>query len=202
MSKDKLTIGAILFPEYDLLDVNGPLRMFGALENVNILMISQHGDKIKSGSKIGNYTEYNFGNCPEFDILFVPGGMGTRKEVNNPVLLEFIKNQIPKVKYVLVVCTGAGLVAKTGLLDGKKATTNKLAWQWVTSQGPNVLWKKKARWVVDGKIYTSSGVSAGMDMALGFISDVYGRKVANDVALKTEYDWHTDPNWDPFGEKI
>lgn len=73
MSKDKLTIGAILFPEYDLLDVNGPLRMFGALENVNILMISQHGDKIKSGSKIGNYTEYNFGNCPEFDILFVPG---------------------------------------------------------------------------------------------------------------------------------
>ncbi|CAB5210463.1 unnamed protein product [Rhizophagus irregularis] len=179
MSKDKLTIGAILFPEYDLLDVNGPLRMFGALENVNILMISQHGDKIKSGSKIGNYTEYNFGNCPEFDILFVPGGMGTRKEVNNPVLLEFIKNQIPKVKYVLIVCTGAGLVAKTGLLDGKKATTNKLAWQWVTSQ-----------------------VSAGMDMALGFISDVYGRKVANDVALKTEYDWHTDPNWDPFGEKI
>lgn len=73
MSKGKLTIGAILFPEYDLLDVNGPIRMLGSLENVDILMISQNGDKIKSKSKIGNYTEYNFNNCPEFDILFVPG---------------------------------------------------------------------------------------------------------------------------------
>ncbi|GBC09107.1 hypothetical protein RclHR1_08600005 [Rhizophagus clarus] len=202
MSKDKLTIGTLLFPDYDLLDVNGTLRMLGALENVNILMISQSGDKIKSNCQVGNYIDYNFDNCPELDVLFVPGGIGTRKEVNNPILLEFIKSQIPKVKYVLVVCTGGGLVAKTGLLDGKRATSNKIAWEWVTSQGSNVCWIKKARWVVDGKFYTSAGVSAGMDMALGFISDVYGREVADNIALRTEYDWHDNPDWDPFSDKI
>jgi cyclohexyl-isocyanide hydratase len=73
MPKDKLTIGTILFPDYDLLDVNGTLRMLGALENVNILMISQTGDKIKSNCQVGNYTDVNFDDCPELDILFVPG---------------------------------------------------------------------------------------------------------------------------------
>ncbi|RIA93151.1 ThiJ/PfpI domain-containing protein [Glomus cerebriforme] len=202
MSKDKLTIGTILFPGYDLLDVNGTLRMLGSLENVKILMISQNGDKVTSNCQVANYADYTFDNCPEFNVLFVPGGIGTRSEVNNPILMEFIKKQIPKVKYVLVVCTGGGLVSKTGLLDGKRATSNKLAWEWVTSQGPNVLWVKKARWVVDGKFYTSAGVSAGMDMALGFISDVYGKEIANKIASKTEYDWHDNPDWDPFSDKI
>jgi transcriptional regulator GlxA family with amidase domain len=103
-----------------------------------------------------------------------------------------------KSKYCLSVCTGAALLAKTNLLNGKNATTNKKAYQWVCEQNRNVNWIKKARWVIDGKFYTSSGVSAGMDMALGFVSDALGREKAEDIARHIEYFWQDDKNNDPF----
>ncbi|RIA97238.1 ThiJ/PfpI domain-containing protein [Glomus cerebriforme] len=176
--------------------------MLGFLNDVKLLTISQNGEQVTSNCQLANKVDYSFDNCPEFDVLFIPGGEGTLGVLDNPITLEFVKKHVPKVKYVLTVCTGSGIVAKTGLLDGKRATTNKIFWDWTTSHGPNVLWVKKARWVVDGKFYTSSGVSAGMDMALGFISDKYGKEVAENVALQTEYDWHKNPDWDPFGDKV
>ncbi|CAB4385362.1 ThiJ/PfpI domain-containing protein [Rhizophagus irregularis] len=204
MPKEFFTVGALLYKDYDLLDVNGSLRMLGSLKaNFNIITITQTGEHVTSFTpQIANYINYNFENCPDFDILFIPGGVGTRDELENSVFLDFIKQRVPKVKYVLTVCTGSGLLAKTGLLDGKKATTNKLVWNWMTSFGPNVEWVRKARWVVDGKFYTSSGVSAGMDMVLGFISDIYGKEEADKVALEAEYQWHDDPHWDPFADKL
>ncbi|RGB41477.1 ThiJ/PfpI domain-containing protein [Rhizophagus diaphanus] len=204
MPKEFFTVGALLYKDYDLLDVNGSLRMLGSLkDNFNIITITQTGEHVTSFTpQIANYINYNFENCPDFDILFIPGGIGTKDELENSDFLDFIKQRVPKVKYVLTVCTGSGLLAKTGLLDGKKATTNKQAWNWMTSFGPNVSWVRKARWVVDGKFYTSSGVSAGMDMALGFISDIYGREKADEVALTAEYEWHDDPHWDPFADKL
>ncbi|GBB90856.1 hypothetical protein RclHR1_17980001 [Rhizophagus clarus] len=204
MSKEFFTIGALLYKDYDLIDVNATLRLLGSLkDNFNIITITQTGEHVKSYTpQVANYINYNFENCPDFDILFIPGGIGTKYELENPVFLDFIKERAPRVKYVLTVCTGSGLVAKTGLLDGKKATTNKQFWDWMTSNGPNVLWVKKARWVVDGKFYTSSGVSAGMDMALGFISDVFGREAADEIAITAEYEWHDNPHWDPFAERI
>lgn len=90
------------------------------------------------------------------------------------------------------------MLAKTGLIKGHKATTNKLAFDWVTEQDKEVQWIRKARWVNDGKYYTSSGVSAGIDMTLGFISDVNGIEVAEKIARGIEYIWNKDKENDPF----
>ena len=90
--------------------------------------------------------------------------------------------------------------ARAGLLDGRRATTNKAFFQWVADQGPRVTWVKVARWVDDGKFVTSSGVSAGIDMALHVISRTHGREVSENVARAMEYDWHTEADWDPFAK--
>ena len=105
-----------------------------------------------------------------FDLILVPGGIGTRREVDNPRLLEWLNQRAAAAILVTSVCTGAALLARAGLLDGKRATTNKRAFAWVASQGPEVNWIKQARWVEDGKFATSSGVSAGIDMALALIA--------------------------------
>jgi transcriptional regulator GlxA family with amidase domain len=98
------------------------------------------------------------------------------------------------------VCTGAALLAKAGILDGRKATTNKRAYAWVVSQGPKVEWIAQARWVEDGKFFTSSGVSAGMDMTLGLIARLHGRQASLEAAQGAEYEWHEDSAWDPFAK--
>ncbi len=101
-------------------------------------------------------------------------------------------------KFIISVCTGAVLLAKTGILDNKKATTNKRSFNWVIQHGLNVKWVKKARWVKDANTYTSSGVSAGIDMALGFIADNYGKEKAESIANGIEYIWNKDCEDDVF----
>ena len=98
------------------------------------------------------------------------------------------------------MCTGTALLARTGLLDGRKATTNKASFDWVKTHGPGVDWQPRARWVVDGKYWTSSGVSAGMDMALALIAHVNGAETAKRVATYAEYRWNVDPDDAPFSE--
>ena len=106
---------------------------------------------------------HTYTNAPDdIEVLLVPGGPGARY-LNITTQLEFIKTTYPKIKYLISICTGAGVVARTGVLDGRNATTNKRAWARTTAMGPKVLWRSPARWVVDGNIWTSSGVSAGHD---------------------------------------
>ena len=100
--------------------------------------------------------------------------------------------------YTLSVCTGSGLLAHAGVLDGNRATTNKAAIHWVADQSPQVTWVPQARWVEDGTIFTSSGVSAGMEMALGAITRMHGRAAAEEAAKWAEYTWHDDADHDPF----
>jgi len=93
---------------------------------------------------------------------------------------------------------GSALLAKTGLLDGRKATSNKRAFAWAITNGENVNWVKKSRWTVDDKYYTSSGVSAGMDMTLGFLTDLHGIAFAREVGFQIEYNWIEDKDNDSF----
>jgi transcriptional regulator GlxA family with amidase domain len=131
-------------------------------------------------------------------VLLIPGGRGTRKLVDDAGFIEKLALAADRAAYALAVCTGSALLSRTGLLNGRQATSNKRAFDWVCSVNESVSWVKQARWVVDGHFYTSSGVSAGMDMTLGFISDLHGDNVAHEVADGIEYIWNADKNSDPF----
>lgn len=193
------TLGVLLFPDFELLDVCGPLEMFANLPNLfGIKLISEHKGLVKSHQGISVQTDYDLTSAPHFDVILIPGGMGTRSEVHNQTLLNWIKERYQQSEIILSVCTGAALLAKAGVLDNHKATSNKMAFEWVKQQSEKVVWIDKARWVDDGHVITSSGVAAGIDMSLYVIAKLYGMDVAIDVANKTEYIWNQDPTVDPF----
>lgn len=193
------TLGIILFPEFETLDVFGPLEMFGMLpEHIKIVLISQHKGLVKSVQGQEIQTDYSWDDAPHLHYLLVPGGMGTRTEVYNTSLLGWIKNRSAEADLTLSVCTGAALLAKAGVLDGHKATSNKLAFSWVMNQGPQVNWIKEARWVHDGSLITSSGISAGIDMSLYVISLLFGEAKRDEIAKRAEYVLNIDPSKDPF----
>ena len=116
------------------------------------------------------------------------------------MFLNWLSSASQHAEITSSVCTGAPLLARAGLLDGRRATTNKLAWAWATSQGPKVLWQPRARWVVDGPFFTASGVSAGMDMSLALIAALTDEATADQVAVWAEYNRQHDPSDDPFAE--
>ncbi|MBD3769306.1 MAG: DJ-1/PfpI family protein [Rhodobacterales bacterium] len=196
------TLAIVLFPRFETLDVFGPVEMWGRLEDYRIVTVSEHGGTITSAQGIDTVTDYSFEDAPQFDIIMIPGGMGTRTEVNNPVMLDFLRKQDEGTEYTTSVCTGSAVLAKAGILDGRKATSNKMAWAFVTSQDGDVLWQPSARWVEDGKYVTSSGISAGIDMALALIEDLEGREKAENIARVAEYIWNDDPSDDPFAVQM
>lgn len=194
-------IGALIFPGFELLDVFGPMQMFGLLnKKFQLSFVAEHTGAVESNQKLSAHATRTIDEKAQYDILFVPGGLGTRREVGNPKLLNWIENTSRNAEFTLSVCTGSALLAKAGLLDGRRATTNKAAFSWVADQGPEVDWVRQARWVEDGPFFTSSGVSAGMDMTLGAICRLHGQTVAEDVAKWCEYSWHQDSEWDPFAK--
>jgi transcriptional regulator GlxA family with amidase domain len=132
----------------------------------------------------------------DLDVVLVPGGKGVREDMTAEI--EFLRVTYPKLKYIFSVCTGSTLFARAGILDGRQATTNKMSWEWATSTGPNVNWVRKARWVVDGNIWTTSGVAAGMDGFFAFVGEIWGEEVTNDLSKILEYERHADSSWDPF----
>jgi transcriptional regulator GlxA family with amidase domain len=195
------TVGMLLFPEFELLDVFGPLEAFGNLavrEHYRVLTIAPDAGPIQSAQGPRAIADHGFTDCPHVDILLVPGGMGTRREVDNETTLAWLRDRAARAEIVGSICTGASLLARAGLLDGLRATTNKRAFDWVVSQGPRVEWVRKARWVESGKFVTSSGVSAGTDMALALIARTRDVTTAELVARIMEWTWNRDPDEDPF----
>jgi transcriptional regulator GlxA family with amidase domain len=198
-----LQVGAVIFPGFELLDIYGPLEMFGLLrDRVSITMLAENSGEVRSSQGPRGVADLALADASAFDVLLVPGGWGTRAEVRNLPFLDMLRARAGEARFVASICTGSALLAKAGVLDGKKATSNKLAFDWVTTQGPDVEWIKEARWVEDGRFFTSSGVSAGMDMTLGLIQHIFGREVSLQVARWAEYTWHEDKSVDPFASSI
>jgi putative intracellular protease/amidase len=194
-----MKVAVLLFDNFETLDVFGPVEIFGRLtDDYNVSFYSLAGGLIENTHGVSILTKSLAVIENGVYIFLIPGGYGTRVEVNNGLLIDKIKKIAELSEYVLAVCTGTALLAKAGLLDGRKATSNKRAFDWVTTQGLNVNWVRRARWVVDAKYYTSSGVSAGMDMTLGFLQDMHGVKFAREVAHTIEYTWQEDKHEDDF----
>ena len=194
-----MNINILLYDNFETLDAFGPVEILDKVKDYELKYYSLKGGIITSTQKVQIQTE-SIQNSDKNGALLLPGGQGSRTLVNDPAFISLLKNTAEQAEYCLTVCTGSALLAKTGLLNHKKATSNKLAFDWVTAIESEVDWVENARWVVDGKYYTSSGVSAGMDMALGFIRDTRSERYATEVARHIEYIWNSDPDNDPFAK--
>jgi transcriptional regulator GlxA family with amidase domain len=199
---NKLRVTTILYDDFELLDVFGPLEMFGVLgDRFDLKLVSQRGSAMKSSQGPVINVDFSFADDVATDILLIPGGYGAKTQVNNGELIEWLLRKCESSACVASVCTGAALLARTGLLNKKRATTNKLDFAWVVTQGPEVQWVRVARWVEDGKYITSSGISAGIDMSLALIGKLCGEAVADEAAEKTEYVREKDAGNDPFAKR-
>jgi putative intracellular protease/amidase len=194
-----MNVSVLLFDGFETLDVFGPVEIFGRIKDrFRVNFYSLTGDMIRNEHGILMVAEPLTKLTSGTDIFLIPGGPGTRREIDNVPLIDTIKGISGVSKFVLTVCTGSALLARTGLLDGRSATSNKKAFEWVKNSRDAVRWIKEARWTVDDKYYTSSGVSAGMDMTFGFLSDLYGAEFSRKVAYEMEYVWHENKNEDHF----
>ncbi|KAI1408588.1 class I glutamine amidotransferase-like protein [Hypoxylon sp. FL1857] len=198
-----------LFPGFQALDVFGPLDILNMLSKqtpLSLYILSPTLDPVSTKTSITGHSvgqavaaTHTYADRPnDIEVLLLPGGSGTRDPENIQEVVDFVRGAYPRLRYLLTVCTGSAVAAKSGVLDGRRATSNKRAWTWATSQGPNVTWVRRARWVTDGNIWTSSGISAGIDMMYAFVADQWGEDVAQTLADASEYVRNTDPHVDPF----
>ncbi len=202
MSDALQRITAVLFDGFELLDVFGPLEMFGVLRDQYLItLVGPSTGPVASAQGPRAVAEYAYDHAPASSIVLVPGGVGTRKLVEDRPFLDWLMRWASDADYVTSVCTGSGVLAAAGLLQGRRATSNKRAFDWARRQASDVEWVAEARWVEDGNRWTSSGVAAGMDMALALIAHLHGRHFASALADRVEYDWHHDSAWDPFASK-
>jgi transcriptional regulator GlxA family with amidase domain len=201
-------VAVVLFDDFTVLDAYGPIQAFGACRHSSadgkvvrlyqIFTIGMRSGSVRSGQGPATQIDHTIADAPSWDVLLVPGGSGTRQLVADRAFVTWLKHASERSPITATVCTGAALLARTGLLDGRNATTNKIAWDWVVEQGPRVNWQRRARWVDDGNIVSSSGVSAGTDMALALIGRLNGRDMAIGAARHMEHIWNQDSTNDPF----
>lgn len=197
------TLGAVLYPDFELLDYYGPLEMFGSTgHGLKIVTIAEHTGPVRSVQGPSTVADVDFAHAPALDLVLLPGGIGTMEQLGNAAMLDFLRRQAATAEVVMSVCSGSAILARAGLLDGRRATSNKLFFSLATTQSDKVQWQEQARWVEDGKFVTSSGVSAGTDMALGVIAKLYGQAHAEQVAVMTEYEWQSDSARDPFSRYV
>jgi transcriptional regulator GlxA family with amidase domain len=196
---DPRTVTTVLFDGFEPLDVFGPLELFGQLpDQFRLVLAGPDGAPVRSAHGTPVVTDVSYETAPSPDIVLVPGGRGARPLAKDPVFLAWLGRWAGDARLVTSVCTGSALLAAAGLLDGYRATSNKRAFAWACEQGPRTEWVAQARWVEDRDRWTSSGVAAGMDMALALIARMHGRPMAQETASRVELEWHSDDAWDPF----
>jgi putative intracellular protease/amidase len=193
------TLGAVLYEDFELLDLYGPLEMFGSIgADLRIVTVAEKTGPVASFQRPKTVAEFDFASAPLLDLILLPGGFGTILQLENPAMLDFLRRRAATAEVTMSVCSGSAILAKAGLLDGRRATSNKQFFDLARAQGAAVKWVEKARWVEDGPFATSSGVSAGTDMALAVIAKLYGKEIAQQITESTEYEWQQDSTRDPF----
>ncbi|OYD71705.1 DJ-1/PfpI family protein [Rhodococcus sp. OK302] len=199
MNESRRRLSIVLFEGFELLDVFGPLGLFGMVpETISVELVGPTAGPVRSsqGTEVLATVGYEDAHLP--DIVLVPGGQGTRRAVADRAFLDWLNVWATDAQLVTSVCTGSAVLAAAGLLDGYRATANKRAYEWATSHGSSVTWVARARWVEDQNRWTSSGVAAGMDMAAALIARLCGSAMADAITKAAELEVQTDPDWDPF----
>lgn len=178
-----MRVNVLLFEDFLELDAFGTLAIFKNL-GFSLHYLSAQGGKVRGACKA--YFETQAWQEKQGDILLIPGGAGTRRLVQDADFLAGLALLCQHHRHILSVCTGAALLARAGVLDGRTASTNLNAFDWVQSQNPNVHFVRQ-RVCQDGRFFTSAGVSAGIDMALVFTAHLFGRAKAEEMARLIEY---------------
>lgn len=190
------TVGILLFNDVEVLDFAGPFEVFSiatiAKSNdklFSVKTISESGELVTARNGLNVKPDYSFANHPSLDIVIIPGGYGAEKiEINNPNVIEWIKNQQSKVEFMTSVCTGALLLAKAGILDGRRATTHWMDIDRLEQEFPDVSVQRGVKFVDEGSLMTSGGISAGINMSFHLISRLHGKEVAIETAKRMEYE--------------
>jgi transcriptional regulator GlxA family with amidase domain len=185
-----MNFGFLVFPDFEELDLVGPWEMIGYWSKIaggpeQRLLIAERAEPVVGNKGLSVNPQTTFEACPALDYLLIPGGMGTRKEVDNEKLIGFVSDQAKGCRALLSVCTGSFILQKAGLLSGLRATTHWGSLDRLRALGDVTVVEERI--VRDGRIWTSAGVSAGIDLALAFIAREAGEEAAGQVQFGSEY---------------
>ena len=180
----QLQIGLLVFPRVTQLDLTGPLQVFASVPDAQVHLIWKRIEPVPSDSVLILTPTVSFADCPQFDIICVPGGAGTDDMINDEEMLEFLRRQAPGAKYITSVCTGSLVLGAAGLLKGYRAATHWTAMEFLSLYGAT---PEKNRVCVDRNRVTGGGVTAGIDFALTLVSILRDRPTAEAIQLRLEY---------------
>jgi transcriptional regulator GlxA family with amidase domain len=191
-------VGILIFPDVEVLDFAGPFEVFSVTRlneerrreepsPFEVKLIAEKVQPIIASGGLRVLPDFDFDNCPPLDILVVPGGWGTRKEIENKHLIDWIQTLGNQVQTLTSVCTGSMLLGRAGLLHGLHATTHWRALDWMRDSFPEVTVESSLHVVEDGRVFTSAGISAGIDMSLKVVAHYCGESIARATARQMEY---------------
>lgn len=191
-------VGIVLFEDIEVLDFAGPFEVFSTTRlneerrredpsPFEVLLVAQAAGPVSSTGGMQVLPHYDFATCPSLDILVCPGGWGTRAQLQNPIMLDWLRTRAAEADTLAAVCTGSMLLGFAGLLDGKRATTHWRSLDWMQASFPTVTVEYDKHFVEDGKLFTSAGISAGIDMSLKVVARHCGDTIARATARHMEY---------------
>lgn len=184
----QINVGILIFNQVEVLDFAGPFEVFSYASCI-VKTIAETKDLITAINGLKVQPDYDFNDAPHFDIIVVPGGYGAEKiEIYNAAVINWIKDRANNVEIMSSVCTGALLLAESGMLNGKQATTHWMDIDRLEKEYPEVIVVRNAKFVDEGSIITSGGISAGINMSIYLVEKLMGKETAKSVARGMEYD--------------
>lgn len=200
---ERKRVAILLFDDVEVLDFCGPYEVLTATRlsearrredpsPFQVYLVAQEKHVIMASGGLRVVPDHGFQDCPSPDVLVIPGGWGTRQEIDNEVLIGWIAAMSDRVETLTSVCTGSMLLGRAGLLDGRHATTHWRSLDWMRESFPNTIVEDQLHVVEDGDLVTSAGISAGIDMALRVVARYHGEQVARATARHMEYPFPDD----------
>jgi transcriptional regulator GlxA family with amidase domain len=193
------TVGIVLFDRAEELDWVGPFEVFtmareisgkeGPARDLRVVLVSERGGMVEGAKGLRNAVDHDFATAPSLDVVLIPGGIGTRTEMTNPAMLDFLRDRAEQASWVTSVCTGSAVLHAAGLTKGRRITTH---WAYLPTLRGDAAGASEllegVRYVRDGPVVTAAGVSAGIDMALWLVGQLYGVTHARRTQRAMEYD--------------
>jgi transcriptional regulator GlxA family with amidase domain len=194
----KRTLIIVLFDDVEPLDFCGPFDVFSIANRFtdspafDVLTVAEKAGPVVAFGGLSVNADYRLADCPSPQLLLVPGGWGTRSQMHNPTLIEWIERSSRQAELIMSVCTGALLLARAGLLDGLSAATHHGAIDLLRENAPQTMVHADRRFVDNGRVICAAGITAGIDMSFHILDRLLGREVALKTARQMEYHW--DPS--------